>query len=321
MVQGLFALIVAAPQSGAPVPPHSVNFIDEYDGWRRFLGLFEQVPDTTGAYTHKHFHKIGARQAEIGHVGFTGNGPGQQRLARSGRTQQQRPLGNFPTQFGELIRVLQKFNNFLKFLLGFVRASDIVKGHLRFVGGEKLGLALAEVENAPRRTAHAAALHPAHDKQPEHHQQQYRPGAPKIVEPTGVGFLELEAQIRLLPLGHQVAVDVRQNRDELSVNARLAGRRSLFQRYPEAAFEIVSGDHGRLHIVVRDILLKLGKAGLFRPAPGRENRRQHESDQHDGHPAQTGFKGAAHLEIGLLVAIASFRRFGPGAVTLAAVRS
>jgi hypothetical protein len=49
---------VAAAQTRAAVPSHSVNFVDENDARRVLLPLFEEVADAARADTDKHLNEV-----------------------------------------------------------------------------------------------------------------------------------------------------------------------------------------------------------------------------------------------------------------------
>jgi hypothetical protein len=86
LVQRLLALVVSAELHAAPArAADGVQFIDEDDGRRRFPRLLEQVPHTRGPDPHDHLDELGGAETEKGHARLPGNGPRQQRLARSGR--------------------------------------------------------------------------------------------------------------------------------------------------------------------------------------------------------------------------------------------
>ena len=58
LVQGLFALVVAAAQTCTALAAYRVNFVDKDDTGRIFLCLFEHVADAACADTDKHFDKV-----------------------------------------------------------------------------------------------------------------------------------------------------------------------------------------------------------------------------------------------------------------------
>ena len=71
-------------------------------------------------------------------------------------------LGNLATQTAELLRVLQKFDDFLKLFTGFINAGNIFKSDLAMLFGQQLCLGLTK---AHRAACTAALLHLAqHEK-------------------------------------------------------------------------------------------------------------------------------------------------------------
>ena len=128
LVQGLFALVVAAAQTRAPMATHGVNFVDEDDARGILLPLFEHVAHPAGADTDEHLDEIRTRNREKRNVRFSGDGPRQQRLARARRSDEQRALGNLPAQALELVWILEVFDNLFQFLLRLVDSGDVVKG-------------------------------------------------------------------------------------------------------------------------------------------------------------------------------------------------
>src|SRR4051812_34087743 len=72
-VQRLFALVVAAAESCTALASNGVDLVDENDAWRMLLRLFEHISHTGSAYTHEHFDKVRAGNAEEGDFGFACN--------------------------------------------------------------------------------------------------------------------------------------------------------------------------------------------------------------------------------------------------------
>ncbi|MEH2581629.1 hypothetical protein V1281_003524 [Nitrobacteraceae bacterium AZCC 2161] len=58
LVEGLFALIVAATKTGAAMTTDRIDFVDEDDAGRILLGLLEHVTDTRGADADEHFDEV-----------------------------------------------------------------------------------------------------------------------------------------------------------------------------------------------------------------------------------------------------------------------
>ena len=146
-----------------------VDFVDEDDAGRILLALFEHVAHTRSADADEHFDEIGTRDREERHVGFAGDGAGQKRLAGARRPDQETALRNLAAQALELMRVLQKFDDFLEFLLGLVDAGDILECDAAGLFGQQPRARLAE----PHGLA-AARLHLAHEENPDADQQQHR---------------------------------------------------------------------------------------------------------------------------------------------------
>ena len=171
LVEGLLPFIMSAAQTGAPMPPHGVNFIDKDDAGGILFALDKQVPDPGGAHADKHFHKIGTADAEKRHPGFTGNGPGQQGFAGSRGAHQQDPFGDAAAQAGEFFGISQKLDDFAQFLFGFVDTGNIFKGNFFRLIGQQPGPAFSK-----RHGLAPAGLHLAHEKYP--HADQHDHGKP-----------------------------------------------------------------------------------------------------------------------------------------------
>ena len=73
LVEGLFALIVAAAETGAAMAADRIDFVDEDDAGRVLLRLFEHVAHAAGADADEHLHEIRARNGEERHVRLAGD--------------------------------------------------------------------------------------------------------------------------------------------------------------------------------------------------------------------------------------------------------
>src|SRR5262249_49073100 len=119
----------------------------------------------------EHLHEVRAADREERNVGFAGDGARKKGLAGSGRAHQQDALWNASAELLELLRFLQELDNLLKLFLGFINADDILERHLLLRAGRQLRLALAKRERLV-----AAALHLAHEEDPEaDHEEDRRP--------------------------------------------------------------------------------------------------------------------------------------------------
>ena len=167
LIERLFALVVTAAQTGPTVAADGVDFVDEDDARSVSLALFEQIANATGADADEHLHEVGARHREERTTGFTRDSAGKQCFARSRRTDQQRTLRQATAKLGELLRILQEFDDLLELVFRFVHAGDVLERHLFLRARRELGFALPK-----RQRLVAAALHLAHEEDPEADHQQ-----------------------------------------------------------------------------------------------------------------------------------------------------
>src|SRR5437763_992110 len=79
-------------------------------------------------------------------AGFTCDGAAQQRLASARRADKQHAFGNARAERGKLLRVLQEFDDFLKFLFGLLNAGDVLERDRRLVAHEHARSTLAEAQ-------------------------------------------------------------------------------------------------------------------------------------------------------------------------------
>jgi hypothetical protein len=218
LVQGLFALVVAATEAGAALAADGIEFVDEDDAGRGFLGLFEHVAHARGADADEHLDEVGTGNREEGHLGLAGDRLGQQGLAGTGRADQQHAARDAAAELLELGRVAQEVDHFGDFLLGLVAAGDVGEGDgvRRFIHHPRA--ALAEGEGA----ALAAALHLAHEEDPDADQQQH--GEPGNEDAGEEGLLLLglgdDLDIVLEQVGNHPQVGRRVGRDPLAVDGR-----------------------------------------------------------------------------------------------------
>ena len=171
LVQRLLALVVTAAEAGAAMTADRVDFIDEDDAGRVLLALLEQVAHARRADADEHLDEVGTADREERNVRFARDGARQQRLAGSRRAHQQHALRDAAAELLELLRLAQELDDLLQLVLGLVNARDVLERHLLLRARRKLRLALAE-----RQRLVAAALHLAHEEDPEaDHQENRRP--------------------------------------------------------------------------------------------------------------------------------------------------
>src|SRR6266496_4237986 len=106
---------------------NGIQLIDEYDAWSFRLRLLKQIPNPRRADADEHFHEVTATQRKKRHSRLTRHRPTQQRLARARRTHQEDAFGNFGADGLVTGGVLQKINNLLQLILGFLAASHVIK--------------------------------------------------------------------------------------------------------------------------------------------------------------------------------------------------
>ncbi|MCY1543981.1 hypothetical protein D9M68_798260 [compost metagenome] len=58
LVEGLLAFVVPAAQAGATMATDGIDFVDEDDAGRVFLGLVEHVADAGRTHTDEHFDEV-----------------------------------------------------------------------------------------------------------------------------------------------------------------------------------------------------------------------------------------------------------------------
>ena len=203
LVERLLALVVAAAETGAAMAADRVDFVDEDDAGRVLLGLLEHVAHAARADADEHLDEVGAGDREERHVGLTGNGARNQRLAGAGRADEQHAARNLAAEPLEFSGVAQELDDLLQVLLGFVDARDVLEGDAAVRLGQKLCPRLAEAERLA-----AGALHLPGQENPHADQRDERqPRQQQRHEPR-----------------HVVLLGARGDRDALAVEALDQGR-------------------------------------------------------------------------------------------------
>ena len=106
LVEGLFALIVAAISAAVAPFANRINLVDEDNAGCFLVGLSEEVAHFGGSHAHKHLHKFRAADGEERHVGLSCHGTGNKSLARAWRANQQCPLRQRGTDIGVFCRIM-----------------------------------------------------------------------------------------------------------------------------------------------------------------------------------------------------------------------
>ena len=168
LVEGLLALVVAAAEAGAAMAADRVDLVDEDDARRVLLRLLEHVAHAGSADADEHLDEVGAGDGEERHVGFAGDGAGEQRLTGARRADEQRAARNASAEALELLRVAQELDDLLQVVLGFVDAGDVLERDAAVALGQQLGARLAKAHGAA-----GAGLHLAHEEDPHRDEQQH----------------------------------------------------------------------------------------------------------------------------------------------------
>ena len=251
LVERLLALVVAAAEAGAAMAADRVDFVDEDDAGRVLLRLLEHVAHAARADADEHLDEVGAGNREERHVGFTGDGARDQRLAGAGRADQQHAARNLAAQPLEFSGIAQEFDDLLQILLGLVDARDVLEGDAAVRLGEKLCARLAEAERLA-----AGALHLPRQEYPHADQRDERqPREQQRHEPR-----------------HVVLLGARGDRDALAVEAldqrRIVGGIGLeAAAVGEVAVDLRPLDQDVAHAALLHLVEELGERDFLRLGP------------------------------------------------------
>ena len=235
LIQGLFAFVVSAAQPSAALAAHGVDFVNKNQTGGVLLALNKEIAHAGRAHAHEHFHKVGTGDGEKRHTGFSGHGPGKQGLTCTGRPHKQHALGNAPAQPGKLLGIGKKFDDFGKFVLGFVHTGHVVKGDAAVFLIEHAGPRTAKVHGL----AAAPALHLTHEENPHSNQQRHGQQGNKHLHVPGLLFRRLCLDLHLL--FHQAG-------DQFQIAGGVASDRGAVRGFPRQGIAL-NGDAGNLPAV------------------------------------------------------------------------
>ena len=171
LVEGLFALVVGASQACTSASCDSVDLIYEYDAGRILFCFFKHVADAGRADTDKHLHKIGARNAEKGHLCLSCNSSCQKSFTCSGSALEKDTLGDTRADFSVLGGTAEEIDDLLQIRFFLVEAGDLLESH--FLAGGKTGPALAEIHHLGIAAAHALTGHQIEEQETYAHHQEH----------------------------------------------------------------------------------------------------------------------------------------------------
>ncbi len=198
LVERLLALFVAAHRALHAHLAERVELVNEHDAGRLRLGLAEEIAHARRADADEHLHEFRSAEAEKGHLGFAGDGFGQQRLAGSRRADQQNPLRNAAADVRVFLRVLQELDDLFQLVLRLIDPRDIAEAHLDIVFGVDFRAAPGE-----RHDAAFGAAHSTEEKAPHRDEQQQRNDPAQQLRKPAVHHLAGVLHTRFLELGDQ----------------------------------------------------------------------------------------------------------------------
>ena len=137
-----------------------VQLVDEDDRGRRLPRLLEQIAHAGGADADDHLDELGGAEAEEGDARLPGNRARQQRLAGSGRTDEQHALRHGAAEPLVLGGVFQEVDDLDQLVLGLVDPGDVVERDLRLLLAVALRAAATEAEQPATGRRRGAAAHP-----------------------------------------------------------------------------------------------------------------------------------------------------------------
>ena len=171
LVQGLLTLVMTTTEARATMATDGIDLVDEDDAGRVLLRLIEHVPDAGRADTDEHLDEVGARDREERNLRLARDGLRQQRLTRTGLAHHQNAARNLAAEALELGRIAQEVDEFGDLLLRFFNARDVGKRHFDLILALQARTRFAEGHGT---STTAAALHLAHEEDPEADEQQER---------------------------------------------------------------------------------------------------------------------------------------------------
>lgn len=76
----MFTLVISTGETSTTLTSYRINFINEDNAGSIFLGLGENITDTGGTNSNKHFYEFGTGDGDERNTSFTGNGLGKKSL-------------------------------------------------------------------------------------------------------------------------------------------------------------------------------------------------------------------------------------------------
>ncbi len=222
MVQGLFAFVLTAADSGAALTTDGVDFVDEEDRGSVFARLREKIAHATRANADEHLNEFRAVDREEGNARFPGDRARQKRFTRAWRAKEQRSARHARAHSFVFFRILQEIDDFDELRFHLIHTRDVGEGRalstLRIVLLRKTAR-LSEVEGVAR------ASNRAENKEEEENRHADRNGG----EPPGIVALR-NGRVGLEFLA-QFLIDGRIRKRERGRFARISLEEDLAERF------------------------------------------------------------------------------------------
>src|SRR5438874_4663612 len=206
-IEGLFAFVVAAADAMATMAADRVNFIDENNAGRGFLALLKHVSDTASADADKHLNEIGTANREEWDISLAGDGAGEQSLAGARGPDQKHAFGNAPPEFLKLLRITQKLDQLLHFILSFLDSGDVAESNFIFVASQHARFGFAEVQGAFAGHADLLAEQEIENEEKERDGEKTKNGLGEQVRFGADGRLNAGTGKSLLQIGTEIQID------------------------------------------------------------------------------------------------------------------
>src|SRR5436190_11179653 len=184
-----------------------VNFVDENNARRGFLALLKHVANPAGANPDKHLDEIGTADREEWDISLAGDGAGEQGLAGAGRPDQKHAFRNAPPEFLKLLRITQKLDQLLHFILGFLDSGNVAESNFIFVAGQHARFGFAKVESALAGHADLLAEEERENEEKERDGQKTKNGLGAQVRFVSDGRLNADRGKSLLQIETEIQID------------------------------------------------------------------------------------------------------------------
>eukprot|EP00962_Isochrysis_galbana_P028323 scaffold8934_cov94-Isochrysis_galbana.AAC.2 len=231
LVERVLPLVVAAKAALATRAADGVDLVNEDEAGRVGPGLGEQVAHARRADAHEHLDKVGARDGVEGRLRLTRCGLGQQSLATTGRSDEQRSLWDLGAELGVTLGLLENVDELHHLHLGLLQPGHVLEAGLHLGRLDSLGLAHVEQPAAGAHAAHAAHGAAGHgDEEANEQQRRYVParlGHPRSLRDELYRHVlaKRDAELRLIRLEPLLKRVERADGEEVG-GGRLAGRRA-----------------------------------------------------------------------------------------------